>query len=148
MKWGEAALKIMAIKNMITNMMPIKKSNKSICAGDVFVLNIKDCGYILGLVIKANIDFPNAPMHGSNLIYIYNQFVPDFNFSGPIPSPDKLLIPPVWINKMPWTKGLFANIGKSDLTVDKVLKQHCFYSVARRTFVNEKCNSKAGRPMW
>ena len=41
-------------------------------------------------------------------------------------TPDGLLIPPVWTNRLGWTKGYFQMIENLALGPDALLKQHCF----------------------
>jgi hypothetical protein len=41
-------------------------------------------------------------------------------------TPDQLLLPPVSINRMPWTKGYFEKIREAALRPEDRLPLHCF----------------------
>ena len=65
-------------------------------------------------------------MPGSNLIYIY-----DRQSQTPTPQladlrPGRLLIPPVWTNRLAWTKGYFRTIENRPIEHFDLLRQHCF----------------------
>lgn len=55
-------------------------------------------------------------------------------------TPDRLLLPPVFINKMPWTKGYFETVVHVDITSSDRLGQHCFWRAAQGIFVDENRN--------
>ncbi|UDF05627.1 Imm26 family immunity protein [Asticcacaulis sp. AND118] len=120
-----------------TNFQYIKKSNKPLSVGDVFTFNVAGVGFLYGSVIFANIDFPNAPTPGSNLIYIYNMVTDGICLDLPSLKPNNLLLPPIWTNRMAWTKGFFQNIGEINLDAETTLRRYCFYSVLRKAHVNE-----------
>jgi hypothetical protein len=65
-------------------------------------------------------------MPGANLIYIYayqsESMMPDEARL----RPGDLLIPPVWTNRLGWTKGVFATISSGMLQPTALLPQHCF----------------------
>jgi len=70
-----------------------------------------DAKYLYGRVILANLPAGLAPMPTSNLIYVY-----DVRTEEKTPPPidslttDRLLIAPQFINRMPWTRGVFENV--------------------------------------
>lgn len=82
--------------------------------------------YLFGRVILAEPPREQAPMPAANLIYVYalqaetNQ--PDYRLL----NPESLLIPPVWTNRLGWTKGYFQTIENLPLRPDMLLRQHCF----------------------
>ncbi|WP_344296870.1 immunity 26/phosphotriesterase HocA family protein, partial [Agromyces neolithicus] len=110
-------------------------------AGDIFAMGLPDGSYIFGRVIGADLTEPNeAPMPGSYLIYVYRH-----RSASPWPDrtelvPENLLLPPVFINKMPWTKGYFERVDHVELTAGDRLAQHCFWRAAPGIFVDEHRN--------
>jgi hypothetical protein len=106
--------------------------------------------YLFGRVILADAPQDRAPMPGANLIYIY-----DRRSSVPKPEvsdlrPGRLLIPPLWTNRLPWTKGYFLTIEEQPLEKFDLLRQHCFSKVALSpgklgTFVDEAGRTLAHR---
>ncbi len=74
-------------------------------------------------------------MPTANLIYIYRveQQTPT-----PAPlhelAPTKLLIPPQFTNRLPWTRGYFQNVAQLPLGPYDLLDEHCFWDVTRKTY--------------
>jgi hypothetical protein len=127
------------MSNPPTNLQVLKPSRKKPAAGDVFAMQLPDDSYIFGRVIEADLqDFNRAPMPGSYLIYVYSvrssEKQPDLGAL----LPDRLLLPPVFINRMPWAKGYFENVGHEDLSSRLLLQQYCFWDAARARYVDEK----------
>jgi hypothetical protein len=58
--------------------------------------------------------------------------------------PDQLLLPPVFINRMPWTKGYFDTVEHEDLRNVTLLSQHCFWDAARARYVDLRHNVLPG----
>jgi hypothetical protein len=105
-------------------------SRKAVRAGDVFTLHLADGRYLFGRVVAADLPRERAPMPGANLVYVYAAQADD-----PTPDlarlrPDDLLIPPLFINRLPWSKGYFRTVAHHDLTADDVLRRHCFRTTA------------------
>lgn len=48
-----------------------------------------------------------------------------------------LLIPPLFINRLPWSRGYFETIRSCPLGRDAVLPQHHFWSAARQRYVDQ-----------
>jgi hypothetical protein len=107
-------------------MRVLKPSRKRLRPGDVFVLQ-PDEQYLFGRVIKTGViggGFPNCI-----LIYIYNAR----SASKEIPLgsgllPNRLLVPPITTNRLPWSRGYFELIARVPLEPSEVLEQHCFRS--------------------
>lgn len=129
------------MSNPATNLRVLKPSRKKPAAGDIFAMQLPDGSYLFGRVIGADLkDYNRAPMPGSYLIYVYNvrssEKDPDLNAL----LPDRLLLPPVFINRMPWTKGYFEDVGHEDLSPRLLLRQYCFWDAARSRYVDEQLN--------
>jgi hypothetical protein len=108
----------------------------------VFAVGLPDGTFVFGRVIAADLPSEQAPMPGSNLVYIY-----DLRTASPEPRVDeltveRLLIPPLFINRLPWSRGYFQTVSSADLDPSDRLPQHHFWDAARSAYVNE-----AGRPI-
>lgn len=124
-----------------TNIQVIKPSRKKPVEGDVFAIRLPDNTHLFGRVIDADIkDLRRAPMPGSYLTYVYAERSTSMEPDLANLTTDRLVLPPVFINKMPWTKGYFATVAHIPLVPSDRLAQHCFWSAARETFVDENRN--------
>lgn len=130
--------------NPPTNIQVIKASRKQPMSGDVFAIRLPDGSHVFGRVIDADIHDPKrAPMPGSYLIYVYQLRSASIEPEMSELTPDRLLLPPIFINKMPWTKGYFATVGHADPTGADRLRRHCFWRAVSRIYVDENRNSLA-----
>jgi hypothetical protein len=125
-----------------TNLRVLKGTRRPPERGDVFFMQVPNGVYLFGRVALASVPRPRAPMPGSNLIYIYEwqSRVPQPEYSKLLPN--KLLMPPVWTNNLPWTKGHFQHIENRPLGDFDLLRQHCFHVApldpgSRSTYVDE-----------
>ena len=77
-----------------------------------------------------------APTPGAYLIYVFRDFA-----SKPLPSvplsPDRLLVAPIFINRLPWIRGYFATIAHEPIVADDLLRRHCFTDTLRGGFLDE-----------
>jgi hypothetical protein len=109
-----------------TNLMFLKKSRVAPVSGDIFVMKMPPDIYLFGRVIRAEPPRETAPGPGSNLIYVYafqsKTKSPDESRLGP----DGLLIPPIWTNRLGWSKGYFETIKRTALETSTLLSEHCF----------------------
>ena len=109
-----------------TNLRRLKRSYKKPACGDVFVMQLPTEKYLFGRVVLAEPPREHAPGPGTYLIYIYawqsDTKHPEYQHL----RPDHLLIPPVWTNRLGWTKGYFETIENRPLEADALLRQHCF----------------------
>lgn len=122
-----------------TNLVRIKSDRRPPSRGDVFAMQVPGGKFRFGRVIHAA--HPHGPMPGASLVYIHR-------WSGQTTEPvyaelrrEDLVIPPVWINRLPWTKGYFLTVGNQALTDELVLPRHCFRSGSGRYFDDH------GRPL-
>lgn len=112
--------------DLATNFKVIRPSRHIPERGEVFVMKLGSDDFLFGRVVLAEPPRHQAPMPSAYLIYVY-----EIRRSAPRIDlvelrPDRLLIPPVWINRMPWTKGYFETISGSSLNASDLLRQHCF----------------------
>lgn len=108
------------------NLRVLKRSRSKPDPGDIFVMQLPDDAYLFGRVILADLPHGKAPMPGAYLIYVYRERA--VGKAPPVDrlTPDRLLLPPVFINRMPWTKGYFETVRKQALSSGDLLGQHCF----------------------
>lgn len=120
-----------------TNLRVMKRSRNMPHRGDVFAMKLPDDTYIFGRIIGAELEPPRAPMVHSYLIYVYDERATSLTPDLAQLRPDRLLLPPVFINRMPWSKGYFQTVATSSLEADDLLARHCFWSAARDGYVDE-----------
>lgn len=123
-----------------TNIQILKRSRKKPEVGNIFAMQLPDDTYIFGRVVGAELYPPLAPMPLSYLIYVYDLRSPRKQPDLDALQPGRLLLPPVFINRMPWTKGYFENVAHQEMSPHLLLPQHCFWDVARSRFVDERQN--------
>lgn len=100
--------------------------------GDLFVFRVHG-EFLFGRVVGANLPLSEAPMPGAHLLYIYA--VRSDSPSAPSTlDPHDLLIPPVFTNSMPWTKGYFRSIGTAPLEPSDLLPRLCFWDALLRRY--------------
>lgn len=119
-----------------TNLRSLTPSRKVLKPGDIFVMLPPDDLYLFGRVILA--DSPNlAPIPKSNLIYIYDRRASDMVPPLEALTPDRLLIPPHFVNRLGWSRGYFETVARVPLTPSDLLPQHCFWSPGRKRYYDE-----------
>ena len=121
-----------------TNLRVLKPSRKAIRPGDLFVFQPAGMPFFFGRVIRTDATvggFPNGI-----LVYLYaarstnKTKVPELRLN-------KLLLPPLATNRLPWTRGYFETIESRRLSESDVLPVHCFRSSNGRYF------DETGKPM-
>lgn len=121
-----------------TNLQVLRPSRSKPKAGDIFVLRLPDLTHLFGRVVEADINDPQrAPMPGAYLIYVYNYRSPTMDPDMSRLVPDHLLIPPIFINRMPWTRGYFETIAHIDLLPQDKLAAVSYWDAARERFVDQ-----------
>jgi len=120
-----------------TNLQVLKRSNRPPQPGDVFAMKLPTGKYLFGTVLLADVPRDRAPMPGANLLYIYERQSdtrqPDYADL----QPNRLLLAPLWTNRLAWTKGYFETVSNRALSRSDLVKQHCFYRAATEKFVDE-----------
>lgn len=109
-----------------TNIRVIRRSRHRPKPGDIFAMQLPDETYLFGRVILTDLPLERAPMPGCNLIYVYKFRSADKDVDPDVLTPDQLLISPLFINRMPWTRGYFEHVAYRELREQDVLRQHCF----------------------
>jgi len=97
--------------------------------------------YLFGRVIDTEAVI--GPMTGVILIYVFDYRSPT------IEMPDRshlrvenLLLPPILINRLPWSRGYLETIGNLPIGTGEEIRQHCFlrYGYVRTAYFDEKGN--------
>jgi hypothetical protein len=116
----------MATHSPPTNLQVIAPSRAKLRAGDLFVVQPANLGYLFGLVVDTDTRLGGFP-GGVILAYI---FAPLFATMDPPPpgeiSPRRLLIPPFGINRLPWSRGYFHTVEHRALASGDVRPIHVF----------------------
>ncbi len=110
-----------------TNLRVLSPSRKKLRVGDIFAMQLPDERYLFGRVICVDLPGPpKAPMPRSNLLYIYKDLFEEKKPDLDRLAPDRLLIPPVFTNRLGWAKGVFETIDNRPLCSPAT----CFQSIA------------------
>jgi len=117
-------------------MKPLKKSRKRLKPGDVFVVQMKANEYRFGRVVSVTATC--GSMKNCILLYFYRV---SSSSKDRIPELDchDLLFPPVFTNRLGWSRGYFETVENRELKVSDVLEKHCFEHFTGRYF-DEKGN--------
>jgi hypothetical protein len=125
----------------MTNLRVLRPSRSRLEPGDIFVLLPSSDRYLHGRVIFANTPRGLGPVPAANLVYIYAHESASEEPEIEELTHDRLLIPPVWTNRVGWSRGYFVTIMKKPLGRGDVLPRHCWTEVTglppRRRFVDE-----------
>ena len=93
--------------------------------GDVFCMLMPDGLYLFGRVVRIAKQ-SEGMMPDARLVYIYD--VRSTDVEPPLKDlvPGRLLIPPVFTNRLAWTKGYWQKVAHIELGAEDLLRQHCF----------------------
>ncbi|HMT81105.1 MAG TPA: Imm26 family immunity protein [Azonexus sp.] len=111
----------------------LKGSRKRLLAGDVFAVKPKGHDYLFGRVIRTDarvVSFTNC-----FLVYLYNVSAKNLNqLHLSDLTPKRLLLPPLIINRLPWSRGIFMTVGNFPIDRSDLLERHCFKTYEGRFF--------------
>ena len=123
-----------------TNLEMLGPSRKRLRVGDVFVMQVKEVGFLFGRVISTTAEWQTSEKtSGVLMVYVYNhvsqeKVLPDRS----VLSPDNLLIPPKLINRLGWSRGYFETVANYPLESGDALPVHCFWhDVFKKYFTEE-----------
>lgn len=122
----------------------LKPSRARLQPGDVFVMLPPDDLYLFGRVILVDMPGDKAPMPRANLIYVYRHRSATKDPDRDALKPDSLLLSPMYINRLPWSRGYFETVAHWPLEPDDLLQQHCFLSAWRGRYYDEFRNELPG----
>jgi hypothetical protein len=104
-----------------------KRSYKNPVPGDLFIFRTDNPKCSIGIGCVVIVDAKCLFYENCIIIYIYDEWIStieDLNESNL--KKDKLLLPPIIIDKSPWTKGYFQTIKNLELTDEDIFINHCF----------------------
>lgn len=129
-----------------TNLQILRPSRPKLRPGDIFTMRVPDGRYLFGRVILSDLPREAAPLPGSNLIYVYDVMASE-KLPPPIESltPDRLLIPPQFTNRLAWSKGYFENVDHRPLQESDLLPRHGFWDAVRKRYCDEAGNPLSSR---
>jgi hypothetical protein len=127
----------------MTKMLVIEPSRKKIRAGDIFTFTVNREEFWFGRVIYEGIEFCKRTVNGINIpgwpnttfLYLYNAVGSSMN-DIPMLDRNRLLIPPLGTNHMPWRKGYFFTVANRAIHQEDVLPEHCFRDYSYNCYRN------------
>lgn len=128
------------------NLRTLNRSRAKPATGDIFAMSPRVGLFLFGRVIRADLPRELAPMPGSYLVYIYRHTSTAMEPDPTDLVPAALLLPPLFINQMPWSRGYFQAVGHWPLTDGDLLPRHCFWSASRGRYFDEDFN-ELSRPI-
>jgi hypothetical protein len=108
------------------NFQRIRPSRKPLAPGDVFRMKLPDSSYVFGRVILVEPPREQAPTPLANLIYIYQDRSTSGDPDRSRLTPMNLLVPPIYTNRLGWTRGYFETLSNRPLNVEDFVPHHCF----------------------
>jgi len=112
-----------------TNMQVLRPSRRPLSQGDIFVLRpSRTHPYYFGRVINPRASIEGMP---AVLIYLYNSAADDMLAVPPLRR-DELLVPPLFTNRLPWSRGYFLTVKSVPLTRWDTLPRHVFRDSIQR----------------
>ena len=100
-------------------------------------MQLPNGNYLHGLVVRANVSPPQAPMPGANLIYIFEHQSESARPDPAVLKPSGLLLPPIWTNALAWSRGYFMNVDFIDVSPSRLLPKHCFWRASAKRYVDD-----------
>ncbi len=136
---------------VVTNMRVLKKSRKRARPGDVFALQVEEGRFLFGRVMRLEarigfFDFQSQTTQFWNcvLIYIYTATSSD-KHNTPELNKERLLVPPMMTNLLPWSKGYFETVEHRPLRQEDSLPVHCFWDAFCQCYYDDNGNRLPGR---
>lgn len=127
------------------NLLKLQPSRKRLKEGDIFVMLPPDKKYLFGRIMSldAKIGFFSNVI----LIYVYkarSESKKEIPYGNLIPA--NLLIPPMGINRLPWSKGYCEVVENQRIKDNEKLPRNVFWSVAREKYFDDKQNEVLDPP--
>lgn len=122
------------------NLEILKKTRQLPKRGDVFVVKINSQQYYyFGRIIKIDVN-SGFDLNEGILIYIYNEKSKDKSKIPDNFDKNKLLIPPMMVNRKPWTTGYLETLKNIPLKESDFFQLHCFRDPVRGWLFDEYGN--------
>lgn len=120
-------------------------SRKRLRPGDIFVMKPRRRDFLFGRVIDVDAH-ALGDLGGAILIYVYDASSPSMD-EVPELTRDRLLVPPVMMNRLGWSRGFLHSVGHRPWGPDDVLTTHCFIDRSYRAgprYVDERNRALPG----
>lgn len=127
------------------DLIPMNKSKKQPKEGDVFLVQPFYHMYYYGKVIQVYVQSRDSCVNGMNLIFIYDKCADDKSIPSNLDQ-CSFLIPPIIINKLPWSRGYFETIGNVPVTDQEKAMPFGFWSFQKKMFVDVNGNPLTYKP--
>jgi len=128
-----------------TNLQILSPSRRALRPGDLFVMRLPEELHLFGRVVSIEA-WAGWRMPHAILIYIYDTKIHDTKSDRPAPPKravlrrDRLLVPPIMTNRLPWSRGYFETIDHMPLQPGDVYRPHCFVDSLRGVCLDEFTN--------
>ncbi|WP_282568127.1 Imm26 family immunity protein [Agromyces sp. H66] len=130
-------------------MRVLQPSRRAPRPGDVFVFQLPDESFRIGMVVRTDARWTRAAgAKPAVLIYIF-----DYAAASPddIPKdalrPDRLLVRPILTNRLPWTRGYFRNVENISGDEVELLPMHCFSDEAVTGAFFDEMSNRISKPV-
>lgn len=130
-----------------TELIPLTPSRKRLREGDVFLLQPLPGTFYCGKIVRLKVASRDSFVNGMSLIYIYDRRVPGRGVPADLDAAP-LLIPPVVINRLPWSRGYFETVGNLPVTERERRLSFGFRDAARKRFVDAGGRPLAKEPLY
>lgn len=130
-----------------TELIPLTLSRKRLREGDVFLLQPLPGTFYCGKIVRLKVASRDSFVNGMSLIYIYDRRVPGRGVPADLDAAP-LLIPPVVINRLPWSRGYFETVGNLPVTERERRLSFGFRDAARKRFVDAGGRPLAKEPLY
>ena len=109
----------------------IKKTKPVLQEGDVFVLSPRENVYFYGKALRTNINHieNDTFVQGKNVVFIFNNKTTKPTIDDFEPDYSNLLIRPCIVDVSYWNKGLFFNVGKTEISDFEKELNYGFYKI-------------------
>lgn len=118
-----------------TELIPMGRSRKAPKEGDVFLVQPFPQAYYCGKVIRTQLESKDSCVRGMNLIFLYDKRTDGQTLPHRLDG-EELLIPPVIINRLPWSRGYFETVGNAPVTQRERSLSYGFWSFREKRFVD------------
>lgn len=116
--------RLRSVEHPPINLEPLEPSRKRIRPGDIFVVRPVGREYLFGRVIDVDAHVLTPEMKAI-LMYIHYAWSASKREVPPL-SRDRLLIPPVMINRLGWSRGFMETVEHRPLGAGEIFPSHCF----------------------
>lgn len=130
------------------NLRIIRRTRPSIQEGTLFAFQVPDGRYGRGMVLRKNSPHDgSAPMPAADLLVFFDALYEDLFLSSEGISGCSALFPPVWTNRMGWSRGYFVAIGEAEIPEPFLPENSCFYDIGRKRHFDGYGRATSKKPL-